>query len=104
MTWLLAVTAIVILAASQLLYIFADYPSCFDALYEAALATITGAGFSSDTGFARILHVVVAIFSVVVFATLAGTLCAYFLRREPKPEKVFSGESDDTTPLSKNQH
>ena len=30
--WLFAVTAIVILAASQLLCIFADYPSCFDAL------------------------------------------------------------------------
>ncbi|MDN6358633.1 hypothetical protein [Yaniella sp.] len=36
--WLLAVTAIVMLAASQLLYLFADYPSYFDALYEAALA------------------------------------------------------------------
>src|SRR5699024_11028105 len=87
-----------------LLYIFADYPNYFDALYEAALATTTGAGFSADTVFACILHVVLAIFSVVVFATLAGTLGAYFLRREPEPEKVFSGEPDDTTPLSKNQH
>ena len=37
--WLLAVTAIVILAASQLLYLFADYSSYLDALYEAAIAT-----------------------------------------------------------------
>src|SRR5699024_10365177 len=63
-----------------LLYTFVDYPHYFDALYEAALATTTGAGFSADTVFACILHVVLAIFSVVVFATLAGTLGAYFLR------------------------
>ena len=95
--WLLAVTAIVILAASQLLYLFAEYPSYFDALYEAALATITGAGFSADTVFARSLHVVLAVFSVVVFATLAGSIGAFFLRRDP----VEDGTSPDdhTAPL-----
>lgn len=101
--WLLAVTAITILASSQLLYLFADYPSYLDALYEAALAAVTGSGFSANTIFARILHVVLAIFSVVVFATLAGTLGAYFLGREPAAEKVPSTESDHTAPLPKNQ-
>ncbi|MFD6813594.1 hypothetical protein [Enteractinococcus coprophilus] len=91
--WLLAVTAIVILASSQLLYLFAEYPSYLDALYEAALATVTGSGFSVDTVFARILHVVLAIFSVVVFATLAGTLGAFFLRREPVAEEESSDRS-----------
>lgn len=100
--WLLAVTAIVILAASQLLYLFADYPSYLDALYEAALATVTGSGFSADTVFARILHVVLAIFSVVVFATLAGTIGAFFLRREPVAEEVSSAERSHTAPLPKN--
>ncbi|NWN89564.1 MAG: hypothetical protein HLX51_13690 [Micrococcaceae bacterium] len=99
--WLVAVTAIVILAASQLLYLFADYPSYLDALYEAALATVTGSGFSADTVFARILHVVLAIFSVVVFATLAGTLGAFFLRREPVAEEVSSAEGSHTAPLPK---
>lgn len=94
--WLLAVTAIIILAASQLLYIFADYPSYLDALYEAALATITGSGFSADTVFARILHVVLAIFSVVVFATLAGTIGAYFLGRESVSSEGAFAETDDT--------
>lgn len=98
--WLLAVTAIVILAASQLLYLFADYSSYLDALYEAALATITGSGFSADTVFVRMLHVVLATFSVVVFATLAGTLGAYFLRREPKTQGVLTA---DDAPISK-QH
>ena len=97
--WLLAVTAIVILAASQLLYIFADYPSYLDALYETALATITGSGFSADTVFARFLHVILAIFSVVVFATLAGTLGAYFLRREPEAKAESSAEPGHTNPL-----
>lgn len=99
--WLLAVTAIVILAASQLLYIFADYPSYFDALYEAALATVTGSGFSTDTVFVRVLHVALAVFSVVVFATLAGTLGAFFLRREPGTEDASSPEPNHTTPLPK---
>ncbi|GAA4106141.1 ion transporter [Enteractinococcus coprophilus] len=96
--WLLAVTAIVILAASQLLYLFADYSSYLDALYEAAIATITGSGFSADTIFVRMLHVVLATFSVVVFATLAGTLGAYFLRREPEPEETSVA---DEAPASK---
>ncbi|WP_040894818.1 ion transporter [Yaniella halotolerans] len=99
--WLLAVTAIIILAASQLLYIFAEYPSYLDALYEAALATITGSGFSADTVFARILHVVLAVFSVAVFATLAGSLGAYFLGRESVTDEQASPETDDAAPLSK---
>jgi len=100
--WLLAVTVIIILAASQLLYIFADYPSYLDALYEAALATITGAGVTADTVFVRILHVVLAIFSVVVFATLAGTLGAYFLGREATTQEAPSDEPDHTTHLANN--
>ncbi|MDN6149800.1 MAG: ion transporter [Yaniella sp.] len=100
--WLLAVTAIIILAASQLLYLFADYPSYLDALYEATLATVTGAGFSADTVFARILHVVLAIFSVVVFATLAGTIGAFFLGRESTAEEVSSTERSHTAPLPNN--
>lgn len=83
MAWLLAVTAIVILLASQLLYLFADYPNYLDALYEATLTTITGTGLTADGGFARVMHVLLAIFLVVIFATLAGTLGAYFLRRDP---------------------
>lgn len=100
--WLIAVTAIIILGASQLLYIFADYPSYLDALYEAALATITGAGFTADTVFVRILHVVLAIFSVVVFATLAGTLGAYFLGREARTQEAPSAEPGHTAHLAKN--
>ncbi len=79
---LAAVTLVVILAASQFLYALTPEESYSSALYETALATVTGSGFTVDTALARILHVTLAVYSVAVFATLAGTLGAYFLRGE----------------------
>ena len=79
---LAAVTLVVILAASQLLYALTPEDSYSTAIYETALATITGTGFTVQTGLAKILHVSLAVYSVAVFATLAGTLGAYFLRGE----------------------
>ncbi|NKX52270.1 hypothetical protein HER39_17180, partial [Arthrobacter deserti] len=78
--WLSAVPAVTVLASSQLLYISGSYGSYTDALPDAALATITGRELSVDDGFARLLHVLLAVYSVVVFATLAGSLGAFFLR------------------------
>ncbi|WP_208004368.1 hypothetical protein [Labedella populi] len=78
--WLAAMTVVVVLVASQLLYAFesqSDYPK---ALHQAALATITGAGITTDDGLSRVLQVVLAVYSVGVFATLAGTIGAFFLR------------------------
>lgn len=77
--WLAAVSAITTLGSSQLLYEFSSFERYGDALHAAALATITGAALGPDDGFARTLEVVLAVFSVVVFATLAGSLGAYFL-------------------------
>jgi voltage-gated potassium channel len=45
------------------------------------LATIVGEPIAQPDAFSRILEVGLAAFSVVVFATLAGTLGAYFLER-----------------------
>ena len=78
--WLAAVTAVVILASSQLLYAAGPYDAYDDALFEVAMATITGSGVTVDTTFARILQVLLATYSVAVFATLAGSLGAFFLR------------------------
>jgi voltage-gated potassium channel len=78
--WLAALTAVVILAASQLLYTFGSPSSYADALYTAALATVNGGGIDADDAFSRILHVVLSVYSVAVFATLAGSLGAFFLR------------------------
>lgn len=82
--WLVAVTTIVVLASSQLLYEFADFENYGDALYSAALATVAGEPTHSGTGIGRVLDVLLAIYSVVVFAALAGMLGAFFLEKEPR--------------------
>lgn len=77
--WLAAVTTIVVLSASQVLYEFGGYDRYGAALHDAALATINGEPLGVDSGFADVLEVGLALYSVVVFATLAGTVGAYFL-------------------------
>lgn len=77
---LAAVTLVVILAASQLLYAFETDAGYGSVLYETALATITGSGFSQQTVLTQVVHVILATYSVAVFAALAGTLGAFFLR------------------------
>lgn len=77
---LIAVTLVVILASSQLLYAYEPDANYGIILYETALATITGTGFTAETVLSRFVHVGLATYSVAVFATLAGTLGAFFLR------------------------
>ncbi len=79
--WLLALTATVVLAAGQLVVVTGDYANFGSALHDVAYATITGEPMSGGRGFVRVLEVVLACYSVVVFATLAATLGAYFLQR-----------------------
>jgi voltage-gated potassium channel len=81
--WLAATTVIVVLAASQLLFEFAVYGSYAEALHDAAFAAVTGQPLVADGGFARVTELVLAVYSVVVFAALAGMLGAYFLERRP---------------------
>lgn len=80
--WLAVISAIATLASSQLLFEFEIFDRYGDALHAAALATITGEPIASPDAFARVLEVALAAFSVVVFATLAGTLGAYFLESQ----------------------
>lgn len=82
--WLAAVTIIVTLAGSQFLYEFSDYPSYAEALHDAALTVISGQPLPRAGPFADVLELALALYSVVVFAALAGTLGAYFVeqRRE----------------------
>jgi voltage-gated potassium channel len=85
--WLASVSAITVLGSSQLAYQFGGYARYGDALHAAALATIVGEPLGRPDGLLRLLEVALAVFSVVVFATLAGSLGAYFLetRAEPTP-------------------
>ncbi len=77
--WLAAVTVVVVLAVSQLLYVVGAYATYGTALHDAALATVTGEPLAAAGGLARTPEVVLAVYSVAVFATLAGALGAYFL-------------------------
>jgi voltage-gated potassium channel len=86
--WLTAVTAVVILVSSQLLFISGSYSSYIEALHDAAMSTITGTELGARDGLARLLQVLLAIYSVAVFATLAGSIGAYFLRREPDKDNA----------------
>jgi voltage-gated potassium channel len=79
--WLGAATIIVILAASQVLYEAGAFETYGEALHAAALATITGEPLGRDGAAARLADVVLSLYSVVVFATLAGMLGAFFLER-----------------------
>ena len=85
--WLAAVTAVVILASSQLLYVVGAYDRYDQALHDAALATISGQPLGRPHGFAQTLEILLAIYSVAVFATLAAALGAYFLER-PAPAPI----------------
>ena len=80
--WLAVVSAITALGSSQLLYEFEVFDRYGDALHAAALATITGEPIARPDGFAKVLEVALAAYSVVIFATLAATLGAYFLERQ----------------------
>ncbi|GAB3347461.1 hypothetical protein [Modestobacter lapidis] len=77
--WLAAVTGVVVLGTSQLLYVVGAYEVYGVALYDTALATVVGEPLSAGGQLARVLDVVLAVYSVAVFATLAGALGAYFL-------------------------
>lgn len=79
--WVAAVSAIVVLAGSQLLYTLGYYEDYGDALYAAALATITGEPLGLDAGVARLIGIVLVTYSVAVFAALAGTLGAFFVEQ-----------------------
>ena len=81
-------TAVVVLATSQLLYVLGAYDSYGTAIYDTALATIVGQPLTAGGGLARVLDVVLATYSVAVFATLAGALGAYYLERRGSEDRA----------------
>ena len=92
--WLAVLTAIVTFAAADLLYQAADVHPYGTALHAAALATVTGEPTGSDHGVAHVLDVALAVYAVVFFATLAGSLGAFFLERR----ELRRPEAPATTP------
>lgn len=84
--WLAAVTAVVVLVSSQLLYVLGYYGGYGLALSDAAMATVTGRELGAEGAFPRVFEVVLALYSVAVFATLAGSVGAFFLRGDDPPK------------------
>jgi len=78
---LAAVTAVVILAASQMLYLLEVFDTYGEALAATALATISGEPLEQATATAWTASVLLALYSVVVFGSVAGSIGAYFLQR-----------------------
>jgi voltage-gated potassium channel len=81
------------LAASQLLFVLGAYDSYRVALHDAALSTITGERLTAEAEAARLLEVLLAAYSVGVFAVLAGSVGAYFLERRAAGEVAGKGEA-----------
>lgn len=94
--WLAVVTGVVVLASSQLLYVTGSYQDYGDALHDAALSTVTGQPLAADSGLARVLEVLLAVYSVAVFATLAGAFGAFFLH-QPPPGQPRGPDPEATT-------
>lgn len=76
---LAAVTVLVILISAHMLYITGTIPEYAEALHRSALTTISGEPLGVGSGLAKVLDVVLATYSVIVFATLAGSIGAFFL-------------------------
>jgi voltage-gated potassium channel len=79
--WVAAVTVVVILASSHLLYLSRIFPTYGEALHRSALAAVSGEPMGTNRVLAQVLEVALAAYSVIVFAALAGSLGAYFLGR-----------------------
>ncbi|MFP8960416.1 hypothetical protein ACLIYP_07565 [Streptomyces nanhaiensis] len=97
--WLAAVSAITVLGSGELLYEFGSYGSLGEALHATALATVTGEPLGRPGAFPKVLEIVLAVYSVAVFATLAGSLGAYFLESRTTgdhPVRVGSAGGEDS--------
>jgi len=79
--WLALVSAMVILGASEFLYGIGVYPTLGQALHSVALTTIAQNPLGQQNAYAQILEVILFLYSVVVFAALAGSLGAYYFEQ-----------------------
>lgn len=77
-----AVTVMVILLAANVLFEFGGVTPYAAALHDAALATISAEPISGSSGLTQVMDVVLAFYSVAVFAAVAGAVGAFFLERE----------------------
>lgn len=87
--WVAIVTACVIVGGSQIVYEVGERATYGDALYVVAMATVAGEPVGG-VGWMRVLDVVLATYSVVVFATLAGSIGGFLLERGREERDLLS--------------
>lgn len=78
----------VILLGANVLFEFGGVTPYADALHAAALATIAGTPVPADSGVTKVMDVVLSLYSVVVFAAVAGSLGAFFLERGSEVRQI----------------
>lgn len=89
-------TVIVVFAAAHLVYLFDGHASYPRTLHDVALTTIAGQPLRARSGAGQVIEILLAAYSVLVFATLAGSIGAYFLdEKRGQPETAAGTE---TTP------
>jgi voltage-gated potassium channel len=95
--WLAALTLIVILAVSQMVFELGESGDYGTALYHVAIATITGNPIEAQSPAVRLVNVGLALYSVIVFAALAATLGAFFIEGSAERNQAAAGDprSDD---------
>ncbi len=83
-----AVTVMVILLSANVLFEFGGIAPYGAALHDAALATITGEPTSGSRGVSQVMDVLLGLYSVIVFATVAGALGAFFLEKRTEQASI----------------
>ncbi|MCC5954039.1 MAG: ion transporter [Acidimicrobiia bacterium] len=101
LAFLLVTTAVVIFSGGQLLYLTegagAGRQGSFgDALWWSANVAISGnVVFEPETAAGRVISLVLSAYAVVVFASAAATLGAYFVESRAERAAVEEGDTDD---------
>ncbi len=91
--WLVMLHFIVVLSVSQLLFELGGIRPYSRALHLTALASVSGEPLGVENAFAQGTDVVLATYAVVVFASLAGVVGAYFVERRTPAGVGASGSS-----------
>lgn len=81
----------VVLAGTEILYEFGSTDAYVTALHDVALAAISGQPLPDPSPVASWLEVLLALFATVVFASLAGSLGAFYLQRESEQPGARAG-------------
>lgn len=89
-----AVTVMVVLLAANVLFEFGEVRPYTLALHDASMAAITGEPISGDSGPKQVMDIALGLYSVIVFATVAGALGAFFLERRTGEEQGVRNDAD----------